>query len=69
MSFYFVSNIKVSDFEEYKKYINEVDEIFSKYNGKYLALDDNPTELEGRIKKILKIGITQKIIREYYVID
>jgi uncharacterized protein (DUF1330 family) len=54
MSFYFVSNIKVSDFEEYKKYINEVDEIFSKYNG---------------IKKILKIGITQKIIREYYVID
>ena len=50
MSYYFVANIKIKDFKEYKKYIDEVDEIFSKYNGKYLALDDNPIELEGSWK-------------------
>ncbi len=50
MSYYFVANIKIFDLEEYKKYINDVDEVFSRYNGKYLALDDNPTELEGSWK-------------------
>ncbi len=50
MSYYFVANIKINDLEEYKKYINEVDEVFARYNGKYLALDDNPTELEGSWK-------------------
>jgi uncharacterized protein (DUF1330 family) len=30
------------------KYINKVDEVFAKYNGKYLAVDDNPKVLEGK---------------------
>jgi uncharacterized protein (DUF1330 family) len=47
MSYYFVSNIKINNLEEYQKYINEVDEVFLKYNGKYLALDDKPGILEG----------------------
>ena len=47
MSYYFVANIKIDDHDEYKKYVDEVEEVFSKYNGKYLALDDNPKLLEG----------------------
>jgi uncharacterized protein (DUF1330 family) len=47
MSYYFVSFIKINDLEKYQKYINEVDELSSKFNGKYLALDDNPKILEG----------------------
>ena len=48
MKYYFVANIKINDPDEYQKYLNEADEIFSKYNGKYLALDDSPLVLEGK---------------------
>jgi uncharacterized protein (DUF1330 family) len=48
MSYYFLSNIQITDFDEYQKYLNEVDDIFAKYNGTYLALDDNPLLLEGK---------------------
>lgn len=48
MSYYFFANIKIIDNVGYQKYLNEVDEIFSKYNGTYLALDDNPLILEGK---------------------
>ena len=44
---YFIAQIKIKDKTEYQKYINEAEEIFSKYNGKYLAVDDNPIILEG----------------------
>lgn len=47
MSYYFVVNIKINDQLEYQKYINKVDEVFSKFNGKYLVVDDNPKLLEG----------------------
>jgi uncharacterized protein (DUF1330 family) len=50
MSCYFVSNIKINDIGEYQNYINEVDDVFAKYNGNYLALDDNPKILEGNWK-------------------
>ncbi len=45
--YYFVANIQIINEAEYNKYVNKVDEVFSKYNGKYLALDDNPQLLEG----------------------
>ena len=48
MKYYFVANIKIDNPDEYQKYLNEADEIFSKYNGKYLALDDSPLVLEGK---------------------
>jgi uncharacterized protein (DUF1330 family) len=48
MSYYFLANIKINDLDEYQKYLNEVDEIFSKYNGTYLALDEKPLILEGK---------------------
>jgi uncharacterized protein (DUF1330 family) len=42
-----VSYININDDEEYQRYVNEVDEVSAKFNGKYLALDDNPKILEG----------------------
>ena len=47
MSYYFVANIKIKDQTEYQKYLDEVDNVFSKFNGKYLAVDDKPKILEG----------------------
>lgn len=48
MSHYFIANIKINDSDEYEKYLNEASEIFSKFNGKYLAVDDKPEILEGK---------------------
>ena len=48
MSYYFVANITINDKKEYQKYVDKVDEVFSKFNGKYLAIDDNPILLEGK---------------------
>lgn len=47
MSCYFVAQIQIYDKDEYQKYLNGVDEVFSKFNGKYLAVDENPDILEG----------------------
>ena len=45
--YYFVANIRIKDEAEYQKYIKDVDEVFSKFNGKYLAVDNSPKLLEG----------------------
>ena len=47
MAYYFTAQIKINDENEYQKYIDRVDEIFSKFNGKYLAVDDSPKIIEG----------------------
>ena len=47
MNHYFVAQIKINDNDEYEKYLENFDEIFSKYTGKYLAIDESPTLLEG----------------------
>jgi uncharacterized protein (DUF1330 family) len=47
MIHYFVAQIKVNDPTEYEKYLDKFDEIFSKYKGEYLAIDESPTLLEG----------------------
>ncbi len=36
MSYYFVACIKINNEQEYQKYVNEVDEVSAKFNGKYL---------------------------------
>ena len=48
MSAFFIANIKIRNEGEYRKYIARVDEVFSRFNGKYLAVDDNPEVIEGR---------------------
>jgi uncharacterized protein (DUF1330 family) len=47
MAFYFIAHIKIIDETLYQNYLNKVDEVFEKYNGKYLCTDDSPQILEG----------------------
>jgi len=47
MSCYFLANIKIEDQLGYEKYLTKVDEVFAKFNGKYLAVEDKPKILEG----------------------
>lgn len=47
MAYYFIANIKIKDESEYQNYLDKADEIFAKYNGKYLSVDDSPKILEG----------------------
>ena len=47
MKHYFVAQIKINDKAEYEKYLDKFDGIFSRYNGKYLAIDELPYLLEG----------------------
>ena len=48
MPYYFSAQINIHDENEYQKYIAQVDEVFSKFSGKYLAVDNNPQVLEGQ---------------------
>lgn len=48
MSAYFIANIRINDEVEYQKYLEHVSEVFSKFNGKYLKVDNNPVVLEGK---------------------
>jgi uncharacterized protein (DUF1330 family) len=47
MSYYFIALIQITDPIEYKKYLSKTGEVFKKYNGKYIVLDDEPIILEG----------------------
>ncbi len=47
MSVYFLANIKINKQEEYQRYLDKADAVFSNYKGKYLAVDKNPEVLEG----------------------
>lgn len=47
MSYYFVAQIKINNNTDYQKYIDKAGAIFKKYNGQYLAVDNNPVLLEG----------------------
>ncbi len=44
---YFIARINIKDTEEYQKYLDGFDEVFSKYNGKVVAVDDEVKILEG----------------------
>jgi uncharacterized protein (DUF1330 family) len=47
MPVYFIANIKITNEEEYQKYIDGVEQVFSKFKGKYLVVDSSPKLLEG----------------------
>ena len=47
MTYYFVAQIRVNDPAEYEKYLDGFDDIFSRYKGEYLAIDESPALLEG----------------------
>lgn len=47
MNHYFAAQITIHDDKEYQKYLDEFDDIFSRYNGEFLAIDESPVVLEG----------------------
>lgn len=47
MSSYFIAQINIHDPEEYARYLEGYDEIFAKYNGTVVAVDDDVKLLEG----------------------
>ena len=47
MSYYFIAGIKVNDNKDYQKYIDKAGDVFKKYKGEYLSVDNNPLILEG----------------------
>ena len=69
MSYYFVTNIKIKDQLEYQKYINCADEVFAKFKGKYLAVDDKPKIVEGKwdYSRVVVIEFaTEKDFNDWY---
>ncbi len=47
MTCYFTALINIHNPDRYKQYLEGYDEIFYKYNGKVLAVDEKPGLLEG----------------------
>jgi len=47
MKYYFIAQIRIEDALEYQRYIDRAGDIFKKYNGEYLSVDNNPQILEG----------------------
>ncbi|MFW9973270.1 MAG: DUF1330 domain-containing protein [Candidatus Odinarchaeota archaeon] len=48
MDYYFIAQIRINDNHVYQKYIDKSGEIFKKYNGEYLSVDNKPLVLEGK---------------------
>ena len=47
MSSYFIALIDIHDKQRYQQYLDGFDEIFEKFEGKVIAVEDNPRILEG----------------------
>jgi uncharacterized protein (DUF1330 family) len=72
MKYYFVAQIRVEDETTYQKYLDEVDHVFSQYNGEYLAIDEAPVVLEGKwnySKSVLIKFKSKKDFEKWYYSD
>ena len=47
MAVYILSRLTIHDRAEYEKYENQFDEVFSKFDGKLLSVDEEPLVLAG----------------------
>ncbi len=47
MPYYFLVRITIHDPERYGKYLEKAGEVFDRYGGTYLAVDDEPLAVEG----------------------
>lgn len=47
MSVYFMASIRISDPNEYQKYLDRSEEVFARFNGNYMAVDNLPDVIEG----------------------
>jgi uncharacterized protein (DUF1330 family) len=69
MNHYFAAQIKIHDHDEYEKYLDKFDDIFSKYKGEYLAIDESPVVLEGAwdyTKSVLVKFDSKKDFEDWY---
>ena len=69
---YFVAQIRIHNYQEYEKYLDKFDDIFSKYKGEYLAIDESPTLLEGKwnyTKSVLIKFNSKKDFEDWYYCD
>jgi len=69
MKHYFVAQIKINDPVEYEKYLEHFDDIFSKFKGRYLAIDESPALLEGNwnySKSVLVEFNSKKDFEDWY---
>ncbi len=47
MSCYFIAQLSIHDEDEYRKYLAGFDEVFNRFKGTVVAVDDDPVVLEG----------------------
>ena len=66
MSYYFIAQIRINDEIEYQKYIDKSGDIFKKYNGEYLSVDNEPEILEGEWNYTRSVLIKFKNKNDFY---
>ena len=70
MSLYFSANITIINEKLYQKYLDRANEVFAKFNGEYLAVDESPRLLEGSRKHgrmvIIKFETKEDFERWYF---
>jgi len=67
-----MAGISIKDKDEYKRYLEKADEVFDKYRGSYLAVDDHPQVLEGKWESERAVLIrfeTREYFEEWYRSD
>lgn len=72
MIHYFVAQIKIHNHDEYEKYLDKFDDIFSRYKGEYLAIDESPALLEDEwnyTKSVLIKFNSKKNFEDWYYSD
>ena len=68
----FLLQIRINNPDEYEKYLDKFDAIFSRYKGEYLAIDESPTLLEGNwnyTKSVLIKFNSKKDFEDWYYSD
>lgn len=69
MAYYFSAQISIHNTEEYERYLENFDEIFSRHKGTILAVDETPTILEGEweyTKTVLISFSTREDFEDWY---
>jgi len=73
MKTYFIAQIKITDQAVYNKYLEHVDEVFSKFNGKYIVLDNSPEVIENEWDYtrmvVIEFGSKDEFTKWYYSAD
>lgn len=73
MSSYFVALINIHDPERYDQYLAGFDEVFEKYQGQVVSVDDNPRVLEGEWPAgrtvLIKFPNEKELIRWYESVE